>query len=160
MTRITKIMISVLAAGAMTVGAGSSAVAADYSSVNAALADQQPGTAPQGDYGSVNAMLGGEQSTPAPQSGPSSVNAIVGDRGSTQSGSLKPTASTSPSFPNSILGSDRATSPTVVGSAPENDSHGFHWGDALIGAGITFGLALTVALMVGVARRRTRVEPV
>src|SRR5918994_4224001 len=134
MTRITKALISVLATLAITVGAGSSAMAADYSSANAALGDQQSAPAPQGDN--------------------SSVNAIVGDRGSTQSGSLKPTASTSPSFPNAILGSDRATSPTVVGSAPENGSHGFAWGDALIGAGITLGLALTVALMFGVARRR------
>jgi hypothetical protein len=139
MTRITKTLISVLATLAMTVGAGSSAMAADYSSANAALGDQQSAPAPQGDN--------------------SSVSAIVGDRDSTQSGSSSPTVSTSPSSPNSIIGSDGATNPTVIGSAPQSGSDGFDWSDALIGAGVAFGLALTAALMLRGARRSTRVEP-
>lgn len=157
MTRITKTLISVVAASAMALGAGSSAVA--YTSANAELGDQQSAAAPQGDRSSVNATLGSEQSRAAPQGDQSSVTSLVGDRAPSQPGASTRTASTSPSSPSSILGPDGSPSPTPVSSAPASGSDGFHWVDAVIGAGIAFALASLAALTLVMARRRTRVEP-
>jgi hypothetical protein len=143
MTPIRKTLITVLATSAVTVAIASSAMAADYSSVSALVGDQQSATA--GGYSSPNAIVGATEAgqsvagqSPADYS---SVNAIVGEREARESG----------------LGPAGVTSP--VSSASAGSSGGFDWGDALIGAGVTLGLALTTALMLGMTRRRTRVEP-
>jgi hypothetical protein len=137
MTPIRKTLITVLAGAAVTVAIGSSAMAADYSSVSALVGDQQSTTA--GGYSSPNAIVGTEAGQSAADY--TSVNAIVGEREVRESG----------------LGPAGVTRP--VSSASSGSSGGFDWGDALIGAGVTLGLALTTALMLAMTRRRTRVEP-
>jgi hypothetical protein len=158
MTRIRKTLISVLATSAVTVAIGSSAMAAEYSSVSALVGGQESATAPLNGHSSVNAIVGdgkvGERPTDH-----SSVNAITGDRVSSQKSLSRPAASASPSSVSSILGPDGVTRPSPVSPASTGSPDGFDWGDALIGAGVTLGLALTTALMLGMTRRRTRVEP-
>jgi hypothetical protein len=144
MTRIRMTLVSVLVTGLVTIGVGSTAWAAGYSSVSALVGPAEPATTD--DYSSISAIMGDRESS---QSGPGSPTDA--DRSSTYGSSL-----------NAVLGADGQPSPstTLVSAPSAGSSDSFDWGDAAIGAGITLGLALTTALMLGVTRRRTRVEPV
>lgn len=158
MTRTRKAFISVLAAGAMTMAITASAVAADYSSVNALVGDQSSVAAEPSGYSSPNAIVGDDAAVGSPTDH-SSVTAIMGDRKPSQGGPVSTVASDSPSSLNSIVGPDDVTSASPLSPPSASSSDGFDWGDALLGAAITLGLALTIALLLGTTQRRTRVEP-
>jgi hypothetical protein len=129
MNRTTTTLISVLAAGAMALAFGSVAMASDYSSVSATVGAP---TQDEEGYSSPAALVGGDQ---------------AGDTGSA-GGSL-----------TAIMGSDGVGSAPVPESTVAISSDSFDWTDALIGAAVSLGLALTTFLLVGAMRRRTRVEP-
>jgi hypothetical protein len=166
MTTIRKTLITVLATSAVTVAIGSSAMADDYSSVSALVGDQQAARA--SGYSSPNAIVGATEAgqSAAGQSAAdySSPTAIVG---ATEAGQSAGQSAADYSSVNAIVGEREARESglglagvtSAVSSAPSGSSGGFDWGDALIGAGVTVGLALTTALMLGMMRRRTRVEP-
>jgi hypothetical protein len=158
MTRTRKTFITVLATCAVSVAIGSTAIAADYSTVKALVGDRQSATAEPSGYSSPNAIVGGGEAEES-LADHSSVNAIIGDRTPGQSVQSSTPTSDGASSLNSILGHDGVTSPSPVSPASAGSSNGFDWGDALIGAGAALGLALTTALLLGMTRRRTRVEP-
>jgi hypothetical protein len=148
MTRTAKTLISMLTVIAVSVGLASSAIAY-YStgSQNASRDDHQAAT-PQSAPGAPSAIVGNEGGQPsgnvAANPPADAVNAtIVGNEGGLPSGNL----ATDPRRFSSAPGDPRAVS----------SSDGFDWGAALIGAGAALGLA--TALGLGMARRRTRLEP-
>ena len=158
MTSTRKSYISVLAAGAATLAIASSAMAADSSSVNALVGDHGSAATQPSGYSSPTALVGGGE----PEEGAadySSVTAVIGESASRQRAPLTSAASNSRSSLTSILGPGGVVSPTPVSAPVAGSSDGFDWADALVVVGISLGLALTAALLLGVTRRRTRVEP-
>lgn len=158
MTRTHKTYISVLAAGVATLAIASSAIAADYSSVNALVADQGAAATEPSGYSSPAAIVGdgGAKGTQADRS---SVNAITGDRQPSRSDHPATAASIGQSSLSSIVGPEGASSPNAPSPSPVTTADRFDWSDAVIGAGVTLALALTTVLLLGTTRRRTRVEP-
>jgi hypothetical protein len=132
MTRTTTTLISVLAASAMTLALSSVAIASEYSSVSAIVGPSTQGEAEPGGYSSPVALVGGDEAS--------------------EVGSVTDSVS-------AIAGPANVTSPPATQTSATTSSDAFDWADALIGAAVSLGLALTTAMAVGVMRRRTRVEP-
>ena len=138
MTRTSKALISILATAALAAAAVPTAVGSEYSSPSATLGGQQPASTQPSGYSSPNAMVGDRVASP--------------DGGG-------PTPLVASSSPNSILAGDGVSPPVLATSNPTTASDGFHWGDALLGAGTAVALCLMAAATFAVSRRRTRVEP-
>ena len=158
MTRIKRTLVSVLAICAVTATIDSTAMAADHSSVNALVGSKESAVAEPRGYSSPTAIIGGGQAGQS-RADYSSVNAIVGDRAVGHDDPARVAASGSHTSLNSIVGAEGVTGPDPLSAPSAGPTDGFDWADALVGAAIVLGLALTTVLLAA-TRRRTKVEPI
>ena len=112
------------------------------------------------DFSSVNAITGGSEQSSQPVGGQdfSSVSSITGSSGQPGPSTAPEQVASSYRSPSSITGPlpDRYAS-GFASTAGADD--GFHWGDAVLGAGTTLALLALAGAALLTVRRRTAVAP-